>query len=161
MSTETEVRVVSSDGTPKALSTSTVDGLRKRLTGAVVLPGEQGYDQLREVWNGQIDRRPGLIARVAGPEDVVSAVNFARDNELLMSVRGGGHNIAGSAVCDNGLMLDLSVLKEIRVDAEARTTWVQQGVTWGELDRKTQTRLDRRIHIVDVVTVVAVRFFEA
>jgi FAD/FMN-containing dehydrogenase len=85
-----------------------------------------------------IDRRPALIVRCADIPDVVSSVDFARSHALPISVHGGGHNIAGSAVCDNGLMLDLSVLKEIRVDAEARTAWVQPGVTWGEFDRKTQ-----------------------
>ena len=139
MSTETELRVVSSDGTPKALATSAVDGLRKHLTGAVVLPGEQGYDQLREVWNGQIDRRPGLIARVAGAEDVIAAVNFARDNELLVSVRGGGHNMPGLAVSNGGLMLDLHALRNTRVDPVARRAYAEPGALWVDFDYECQS----------------------
>ena len=139
MSTVTELRVVSSDGTPKALAMSAVDGLRKHLTGAVVLPREQGYDQLREVWNGQIDRRPGLIARVADAQDVVAAVNFARDNELLVSVRGGGHNMPGLAVSDGGLMLDLHALRNTRVDPVARRAYAEPGACWLDFDFECQS----------------------
>ncbi len=92
------------------------DELRTRFRGALLRPGEEGYDEARRVWNGAIDRRPALIARCAGADDVVAAVRFARDHDLLVSVKGGGHAVAGHAVCDGGLMIDLSLMKAIRVD---------------------------------------------
>ncbi|HEV8713690.1 MAG TPA: FAD-binding oxidoreductase, partial [Candidatus Binatia bacterium] len=101
-------------------------------------PGDAGYDQARKIWNGMIDKRPSLIVRCRGVADVVNAVNFARTNTLLVSVRGGGHNIAGNAVCDGGLMLDLSGMKGIRVDPVRRTARAEPGLTWGEFDHETQ-----------------------
>src|SRR5512132_2150867 len=92
--------------------------LRANLRGSLLQPGEAGYDAARRVWNGAIDRKPALIARCAGPADVLAAVNFARANQLLVSVRGGGHNVTGNAVCDGGLMIDLSPMKGIRVDRQ-------------------------------------------
>jgi FAD/FMN-containing dehydrogenase len=112
--------------------------LRARFRGALLRPGEEGYDEARRVWNGAIDRHPALIARCAGADDVVEAVRFARERELAVSVRGGGHSVAGHAVCDGGVMIDLSLMKAIRVDPEARTTRAAGGVLWGELDRATQ-----------------------
>jgi FAD/FMN-containing dehydrogenase len=85
-----------------------------------------------------IDRRPALIVRCSGPADVIHAVNFARANNLLVSVRGGGHNAAGNAVCDGGIVIDLSRMKGVQVDLDRRTARVQGGVTWGELDHETQ-----------------------
>ncbi len=118
---------------PKALA-----DLRARFRGALLGPGEEGYDEARRVWNGAIDRRPVLIARCAGADDVVTAVRFAREHDLLVSVRGGGHAVAGHAVCDGGLMIDLSLMKAIQVDPEARTARAAGGVLWAELDRATQ-----------------------
>ncbi len=115
-----------------------IDPLRTRFRGALLRPGEEGYDEARRVWNGAIDRRPALIARCAGADDVVEAVRFAREHDLLVSVRGGGHAVAGHAVCDGGVMIDLSLMKAIRVDPEARTARASGGVLWGELDRATQ-----------------------
>ena len=112
--------------------------LRTRFRGALLRPGEEGYDEARRVWNGAIDRRPGLVARCAGADDVVAAVRFAREHDLLVSVRGGGHSIAGHGVCDGGLMIDLSLMKAIRVDPAARTARAAGGVLWSELDRATQ-----------------------
>ncbi len=112
--------------------------LRGRLRGALLRPGEEGYEEARRVWNGAIDRRPALIARCAGADDVVEAVRFARERELLVSVRGGGHSIAGHSVCDGGLMIDLSLMKSIRVDPQARTARAAGGVLWSEFDRATQ-----------------------
>jgi hypothetical protein len=112
--------------------------LRGGLRGALLQPGEAGYDAARRVWNGSIDRKPALIARCTGPADVIAAVNFARANRLLVSVRGGGHNVTGNAVCDGGLMIDLSPMKGVRVDPPRRTVRAQAGVTWGELDHETQ-----------------------
>jgi hypothetical protein len=115
-----------------------LERLRARFRGALLLPGEEGYDEARRVWNGAIDRRPALIARCAGADDVVEALRFARDRDLLISVRGGGHSVAGHAVCDGGVMIDLSLMKAIRVDPAARTARAAGGVLWSELDRATQ-----------------------
>ena len=115
-----------------------LDALRASLSGAVLRPGEDGYDDARTIFNGMIDRRPGLIARCASTGDVAKAVRFARERGLLVSVRGGGHNVAGNAICDGGLMIDLTPMKGIRVDPDARTARAQGGVTWRELDRETQ-----------------------
>ena len=119
-------------------STLAMDGLRKRFRGALLRPGEEGYEEGRRVWNGAIDRRPALIARCAGADDVVEAVRFARERELLVSVRGGGHSIAGHAVCDDGLMIDLSLMKSVRVDPQAHTARAAGGLIWSELDKATQ-----------------------
>lgn len=112
--------------------------LRARFRGALLTPSEEGYEEARRIWNGAIDRRPALIARCAGADDVVEAVRFARELELLVSVRGGGHAVAGHAVCDGGVMIDLSLMKAVRVDPEAKTVRAAGGVLWGELDRATQ-----------------------
>ena len=93
-----------------------IEKLRTHFRGALLRPGEEGYDEARRIWNGAIDRRPALIARCAGADDVVEAVRFARERDLLVSVRGGGHAVAGHAVCDGGVMIDLSLMKAIRVD---------------------------------------------
>ncbi len=116
-------------------STST---LESRLGGKVVGPDDDRYDAARRVWNGMIDRRPRWIVRCDGAADVIDAVNFSRVHQLMVAVRGGGHNVAGSAVCDDGLVIDLSPMKKIDVDPIARTVRAQGGVTWGELDRETQ-----------------------
>ncbi len=115
-----------------------LQSLRAGLRGALLQPGDPGYDGARHVWNGSIDRKPALIARCTGAADVIAAVAFARANGLLVSVRGGGHNVTGNAVCDGGLMIDLSPMKGVRVDPVARTVRAQGGVTWGELDHETQ-----------------------
>jgi FAD/FMN-containing dehydrogenase len=108
------------------------------MRGPVLRPGDLDYDAARAIQNGLIDRRPGLIARCTGAADVIAAVDFARDHGLLLSVRGGGHNVAGNAVCDGGLMLDLSPMRGVHVDPRARVAHVQGGATWGDLDRETQ-----------------------
>lgn len=133
-----DIQATTVTGAATVLPGTAVEDLHEKLQGALLQDGDAEYDSRRAVWNALIDRRPALIAQCASVSDVVSAVDFARSHALPVSVRGGGHNIAGSAVCDNGLMLDLSLLKEIRVDAETCTAWVQPGVTWGELDRETQ-----------------------
>ncbi|ACZ39993.1 FAD-binding oxidoreductase [Sphaerobacter thermophilus] len=120
------------------IDASDIAGLRARFRGALLQPGEEGYDESRRVWNGAIDRRPGLIARCAGADDVVAAVRFARERDLLVSVRGGGHAVAGHGVCDGGLMIDLSLMKAVRVDPASRTARAAGGVLWSELDRATQ-----------------------
>jgi FAD/FMN-containing dehydrogenase len=112
--------------------------LRAGVRGALLRAGDEGYDAARRVWNGMIDRKPAGILRCAGAGDVIHAVNVAREHGLLVSVRGGGHNVAGNAVCDGGLMIDLSSMKGIQVDPERRTVRAEAGVTWGELDAATQ-----------------------
>ena len=108
------------------------------LRGALLRPGDNHYEAARQVWNGMIDHKPALIVRCAGVADVIGAVNFARTHHLLVSVRGGGHNVTGNAVCDGGIMIDLSQMKGIRVDPLQRTAQAQAGLTWGEFDHETQ-----------------------
>ena len=115
-----------------------IDELRTRFRGALLQPGEEGYDEARRVWNGEIDRRPALIARCAGADDVVEAIRFARERDLVVSVRGGGHSVAGHAVCDDGVMIDLSLMKAVSVDPGRRTARAAGGLLWSELDRATQ-----------------------
>src|SRR5215469_2131692 len=115
-----------------------VEDLRKSVRGAVLCPGESGYDEIRKIPNAMIDRRPAIIARCAGVADVISCVRLAREYDLLVSVRGGGHSVAGKSVCEGGLMIDLSAMKGIRVDPTRRTVRAQPGVKLGEFDRETQ-----------------------
>ena len=121
-----------------AIERGAVETLREQFRGALLRSGEEGYDEARRIWNGAIDRHPALIARCAGADDVVTALRFAREHDLLISVRGGGHAVAGHAVCDGGLMIDLSLMKAIRVDPVAGTVRAAGGVLWSELDRATQ-----------------------
>ena len=122
-----------------AIDDAAVDELRASFRGEVVSPADAGYDEHRKIWNGSIDRRPGLIARCAGVADVRAAVQFGREHELTVAVRGGGHSFPGLSVCDDGLLIDLGPMKGTRVDPEARTARAQAGVLLGELDRETQT----------------------
>jgi hypothetical protein len=112
---------------------------RSSFRGVLVAPGDPSYDEARLVWNGTVDRRPGLIARCTGTDDVSRVVEFGREHGLPLAVRGGGHSVAGNAVCDGGLVVDLSPMRAIRVDPERRTARAEGGVLWGELDRETQT----------------------
>ncbi|RJQ67955.1 MAG: FAD-binding oxidoreductase [Desulfobacteraceae bacterium] len=111
---------------------------REGLRGRLFLPGDQGYDNARKVFNGMIDKRPALIVRCAGVADVMAAVNFARETQLLVAVRGGGHGVVGNAVCDDGLVIDLSRMKSVRVDPGNRTARAEGGATWGDFDHETQ-----------------------
>jgi FAD/FMN-containing dehydrogenase len=115
-----------------------VQSLERGFMGELVTPADPDYEVRRRVWNGMVDRRPALIARCAAEDDIVAALRAAREHELVVAVRGGGHNVAGSAVCDGGLVIDLSAQKGIEVDAAVRTARVQPGVLLGELDRATQ-----------------------
>jgi FAD/FMN-containing dehydrogenase len=115
-----------------------IAGLQDGFRGELLHPRDPGYEDARRVWNGSISRSPALIARCAGVADVITAVRFARDTGLLVAVRGGGHSFPGLSVCDGGLLIDLSPMKGIRVDPEARTVTAQAGVLLGELDRETQ-----------------------
>jgi FAD/FMN-containing dehydrogenase len=117
---------------------SSLDAFRARLRGPLLLAGDAGYDEARTVFNAMIDHRPALIARCAGAADVIASVQFARGHDLLVSMKGGGHNVGGKAVCDGGLMIDLSRMKSIRVDPVARIVRAEPGVLGAELDRETQ-----------------------
>ena len=114
---------------------SAIQQLKSSLRGQIFCPGDQGYDEARAVPNAMIDRRPAVIARCAGAADVMACVRIAREQDVLVSVRGGGHSIAGKAVCDGGLMIDMSAMKGIRVDPARRTVRAQTGLTLGEFDR--------------------------
>src|SRR5688500_9450561 len=112
--------------------------LRDRFRGALLRPGVEGYEEGRRVWNGAIDRRPALIARCAGADDVQTVLGYARERGLPVTVRGGGHSVAGHAVCDGGVMIDLSLMKAVSVDPGARVARAAGGLTWSELDLATQ-----------------------
>ena len=113
-----------------------VDQLRENFRGEVLDSASPGYDEARKVWNGVIDRKPAIIARCSGTADVVAAVNFARENELLVSIRGGGHNVAGNAVNDGGIVIDLVGYADGDRRPDARTAHVQGGATWGDVDTR-------------------------
>ena len=120
------------------LSPATVEILATKLRGQLLRPDHPQYDEVRAIWNSMIDKRPGLIARCTGVADVIEAVNFAREHELLVAVRGGGHNVAGTSICDGGLLIDLSAMTAVHVDPKARTARVLGGATLGDLDAETQ-----------------------
>jgi len=134
----TDLRVITSDGGDRIIEEAVVQEFGANLRGPLLRPSDDGYDQARKVWNGMIDRRPALIARCAGVADVMTAVRFARTNGVLVSVKGGGHNITGNAVCEGGLMIDLSPMKGVRVDPIKRIAQAEAGLTWGEYNRETQ-----------------------
>ena len=120
------------------LQATKIEELKDGFKGEILLPGTGAYDSARKIWNAMIDKRPALIARCATTSDVVRGVNFARNNGLLLAVRGGGHNIAGNAVCDDGLVIDLSQMKAARVDPAGRRVTIEGGATLADLDRATQ-----------------------
>lgn len=120
------------------LDASAVETFAQDLRGYLVRPGDADYDEARSVWNAMIDRQPALIARCSGVADVIEAVRFAKHHGLPLAVRGGGHNIGGSGVCDGGLVVDLSAMRAVRVDPQARRARVQGGATLGDLDHETQ-----------------------
>jgi len=120
------------------LDEAIVQKFKASFRGELIRPGDAGYDEARKIYNGMIDRHPALIARCTGAVDVINSVNFARANKLLVAVRGGGHNVAGNAVCDGGIVIDLSRMKGIRIDPVRRTARAEPGLTWAEFDRETQ-----------------------
>jgi FAD/FMN-containing dehydrogenase len=132
------LRVVGLDGSPLSLADDAVEGLRGSLRGGLLRSGDPGYDASRTLWNAMIDRRPALIARCSGAADVRRAVDFARAHGVLTAVRGGGHNIAGNAVCDGGLVIDLSALRTVRIDPAARRAHVGPGALLGDFDHEAQ-----------------------
>jgi FAD/FMN-containing dehydrogenase len=120
------------------VDTAVLEDIGTRFSGQLLRAGDAGYDDARQIHNGMIDRRPALIARCLGVSDIIEAVNFARNAGLDIAVRGGGHNVAGNAVCEGGVMIDLSLMKGVYVDPKRRTARAQGGATWGEFNRETQ-----------------------
>ena len=109
------------------IGTADVEKLKTTLRGEIIQPGDEGYDEARKVYNGMIDKRPSLIARCVDVADMMSAVTFARENDILLAVRGGGHNGGGLGICDDSLVIDLSQMKGVRVNPKARTVRVAGG----------------------------------
>lgn len=132
------LQVLTVTGRHATLLPNVVESFRRELHGPLLLCGDQGYELARRVWNGMVDHRPTLIAQCVGVHDVVVSVNFAREHQLLISVRGGGHNYAGKAVCHGGFVIDLTLMKGIQVNPEQRTVRAQAGLRLGEFDRETQ-----------------------
>src|SRR5215468_2957698 len=132
------IEIAAMTGRQVVLNSDVIEQFHSGLRGGYLLRGDDGYEAARKIYNAMIDHRPAIIARCAGTADVIGAVNFARNNGLLVSVRGGGHNVSGNAVCDGGLMIDLSPMKSVRVDPQGKVAHAEAGVTWGEFDRETQ-----------------------
>lgn len=130
--------VVTNEGRQTSLDETAVNAFKSELMGDLILPGDAPYTDERLVWNGMIDKRPAMIANCINDQDVVSAVNFARAHNLVLSVRGGGHNVAGLGTCDGGLVINLSSMKEVVVDPEQRIASVSGGATWADVDSATQ-----------------------
>lgn len=120
------------------LETKIINKLKNELLGDVITPNDNRYDYERQVWNGLIDKHPALIAKCRGTSDVIHSVKFAREYNLQVSVRGGGHNVAGMALCDDGLVIDLSNMRGVYVNPDSKTAVVEGGATWADVDRETQ-----------------------
>lgn len=135
---EPTVLITTLDGYERAVPTARIDALRGAVRGTVCQPGEAGYDDARTLWNAMVDRRPAVVVRCLGAADVAQAIDLCREYGLLLAVRGGGHNIAGRAVCEGGVMIDLSLMKSVRVDADSRRAVVEPGCLLADVDRETQ-----------------------
>jgi FAD/FMN-containing dehydrogenase len=122
----------------KGTQSVNTESLQAAFEGAIITPASPTYNLARKIWNGMIDRHPALIAQCNGVADVQAAVRFAREHDLLVAIKAGGHNVAGTAVCDGGMVIDLSPMKGMRVDPAARTAWAEPGLLWGEFDHETQ-----------------------
>src|SRR5262245_15014395 len=120
-----------------AATVPALDDLRSRFRGELIQPGDAAYEVARKVYNGMIDRKPCLIAKCADVADVIAGVRFGREKNLLVAIRGGGHNGGGLGICDDGLVIDLSRMRGVRVDPAARTVRVDGGCTWGDVDHVT------------------------
>jgi FAD/FMN-containing dehydrogenase len=121
-----------------SMKSGVIDDFKSKLTGRLLQPDDAGYEEARQIWNAMIDRRPAMIVRCADAEDVKTSVAFARDHDLRLAVRGGGHNIAGNALCDGGLVIDLSGMRVVRVDRDTRRAHVQGGATLADFDQEAQ-----------------------
>jgi FAD/FMN-containing dehydrogenase len=123
----------------KLISKETTEKLKNKVKGEIVLPSDSSYEEVCEVWNAMIERRPALIVRCAEANDVTHAISFAHENELEISIRGAGHNIAGNALCDDGVMIDFSTMRNVRVDAEKQRAYVEPGATLADFDEAAQS----------------------
>jgi len=132
------MKMQTTEGREAELKQDALDGLRMRLRGPLFLPGEAGHEESRSVWNAMIDRKPAVVARCRGVADVITCVQFARDNDMLLSIKGGGHNIAGLAAADGALMLDMSLMRGVWVDSQGKVAHAQAGCLLGDVDRETQ-----------------------
>jgi FAD/FMN-containing dehydrogenase len=134
-----DLPAVGLNGNPMVLRTIDVEDLRRSLQGELLVAGQEGYDSARRIWNGAFQKKPALIARCSSPADVSHSVQFARANDLLVAVRGGGHSLSGQSLCDGGLMIDLSPMKGVGVNPVAKTARVEPGVLLGQFDRETES----------------------
>ncbi|SDF31028.1 O-methyltransferase [Bradyrhizobium brasilense] len=134
----TEIRLASLQGGATVVGSKTLAAFRETLRGEVCLPGDAGYDEARTIWNAMVDRHPSAVVRCRGTADIMRAVSFAREHGALLAVRAGGHNIAGNAVCQGGLLLDLSLMRGVRIDPVRRTARVEPGAILGDFDREAQ-----------------------
>jgi FAD/FMN-containing dehydrogenase len=132
------MKAITTQGREVDLKPDTFDGLKARLRGPVFLPGDAGYEESRTVWNAMIDRKPAAVARCLGSADVIGCVQFARENDILLCIKGGGHNIAGLATADGALMLDMSLMRGVWVDPQRKVAHAQAGCLLGDVDRETQ-----------------------
>lgn len=132
------MRAISTQGREIDLAKDAFDGLKMRLRGPVFLPGDPGYEESRTIWNAMIDRKPAAVARCLGNADVIAGVKFAREKDILICIKGGGHNIAGLATADGALMLDMSLMRGVWIDPKQKTAHVQAGCLLGDVDRETQ-----------------------
>lgn len=125
-------------GTATTFDESVYESLDETTRGDVLRPGDVGYEEVRTVWNGMVDKHPAVIARCTGAADVIASVNAAREYGPALAVKGGGHNVAGKSVCDDGLLIDLTEMDSVHVDPESQTARVGPGATWGDVDHETQ-----------------------
>lgn len=132
------MRVTTTHGREIDLKQNTFDGLKMRLRGKLFFPGDVGYEESRTVWNAMIDRKPAVVVRCLGSADVIACVQFARENDLLLCIKGGGHNIAGLATVDGAMMLDMSLMRGVWVDTKRKVAYAQAGCLLGDVDRETQ-----------------------
>jgi FAD/FMN-containing dehydrogenase len=134
----TDLAAVTSSGGETTLEGAAVGELAESMRGELLLSGDAGYDHARAIWNGMIDKRPALIARCEGAHDVSQAMHFARERDLLVAVRGGGHSISGKAVCEGGLMIDMSNMNSVRTDRAAMTARADGGCLEGHIDHEAE-----------------------
>jgi len=126
------------EGSSASIEITAIEEFTAGLRGPVLLPGDAEYDEVRVIWNGSTDKHPSIIVQCSGTADVIDAINFAKAHDLIVAVRGGGHNVAGNAVCDGGIVIDLSNMNSVRVDPRARRAYVGGGALLGDVDRETQ-----------------------
>ena len=144
------------------LTADTVKDLQQNFEGNILMEGDSGYETARKVWNGMIDRKPAVIAQCLSSNDIKQAVKFAQKNNLLVSVKGGGHNVTGNAVCDDGIMIDLSLMRSVKVDPDKQVAEVQTGATWGDFDNAISELTTKGYPVITSLTlpVAKVAFFD-